>query len=388
MTKLPETDHVTWLKQLVACPSVNPRGGPADVPPFGEARLNAMLAEILGGWGADIDIQEVMPGRTNLIARFAGADRDRCLMLTCHSDTVPTDGMKIDPFEPRIEDGRLYGRGACDTKGSMAAMLAALANVLESPGGLPTSVCFVATCNEEQGATGVRELVRSGFHADAAIVGEPTDLKIVDVHKGAVRFSIEIAGRAAHSSDPRRGINAISKAAAIIRRIDGPLNDELTRSPHPRLGPPVISVGIVQGGFLVNIIPDRCLIEIDRRLLPGETADSATEQLRRHIDAVAAAEPPLDYILRQTQYYPPLESDPRSPLGCLLAETVGSVTGNAEFVAAPWGSDAGSLHVAGIPVFVFGPGSISEAHSSCEFVDLDTVADAMKVYTELIRRFR
>ncbi len=382
------TDAIAWLKKLIACPSVNPRGGPVDAPPYGEARLNNMLARELERWGAVIEFQEPLPGRTNMIARFAGHRPDRCLMLECHSDTVSTDGMTIDPFTPLIRDGRLYGRGASDTKGAMAAMLAALADVLENDGKPPTTVCLVTTCNEEQGATGAHELMQSGFRADAAIVGEPTDLRIVDTHKGAVRFALDVIGRAAHSSDPSQGINAISKTAAIIRHIDGPLAAELTRQRHPRLGSPVISVGVIRGGSLVNVIPDRCTIEIDRRLLPGETAETATGQLTQHIDAVAAAEPPLQYRLRQTQYYPALESDPQSTFGGIVVEAVKNAVGNAEFDAAPWGSDAGAFHAAGIPVFVFGPGSIRQAHSADEFVDPDAVNTAAKVYANLIRRFR
>lgn len=382
-----EEDPVVWLQKLIACPSINPRGGPVDAPPFGEHRLNTMLADELNGWGAAIELHEVMPGRTNLLARFAGQRRDRCLMLECHSDTVPVDGMTIAPFTPQIRDGRLYGRGACDTKGAMAAMLAGLAKVLTADGAPPSNVCFVATCNEEQGATGAQALMQSGFRADAAIVGEPTALRIVDAHKGAIRFEIRVDGRAAHSSDPSLGINAISKMAAVIARIDGSLADELARVSHPRLGSPVVSVGIIHGGSLVNVIPERCIIEIDRRLLPGETAATATTQLQAHLDALAAIDPNLRCQVRQTQYYAPLEANPQSPFGRQLAESVRTITGRLEYEAAPWGSDAGAYHAAGIPVFVFGPGSIRQAHSADEYVDLDQLTTASAVYADIIRRF-
>ncbi len=388
MSTTPSNDPVEWLKQLVACPSVNPRGGPIDAPPFGEARLNKMLADTLQHWGADIEFQEPLPGRTNLIARFAGRDTDRSLMLECHSDTVSVEGMTIDPFIPRIRDGRLYGRGASDTKGAMAAMLAALAEILENGEKPPTTVYLVASCNEEQGATGSRALMESGFRSDAAIVGEPTGLRIVDTHKGAVRFELDVIGRAAHSSDPSQGINAISQAAQIIRCIDGPLAAEIAHHGHPRLGPAVISVGVIRGGSQVNVIPDHCTLEIDRRLLPGETAETATAQLRQHLDEVAAGNPLLEYQLTQTQYYPALESDPHSAFGEMVQKTVRTITGNAVFDAAPWGSDAGAFHAAGIPVFVFGPGSIRQAHSADEFIELNAVHTAAKVYADLIRRFR
>lgn len=322
-----------------------------------------------------------------MIARFAGRHPDRSLMLECHSDTVSAENMSIDPFTPIIRDGRLYGRGASDTKGAMAAMLAGLAEVIKNDGKPPVTVYLVTTCNEEQGATGAHALMESGFRTDAAIVGEPTDLRIVDTHKGAIRYRLDVIGRAAHSSDPRQGINAISKAAAIIRRIDGPLTDELAQSRHPRLGCPVISVGVIDGGSLVNIIPDRCRFEIDRRLLPGETGPSATAQLTRHLDAVGAEDPPLSYRLHQTQYYPPLAADPRSAFGVMLDRVVARFTGASGFEAAPWGSDAGPFHDAGIPVFVFGPGSIRQAHSADEFIALDAVKKAAGIYAEFIRQF-
>ncbi len=388
MTTPCEADAVAWLERLVACPSVNPRGKPVTGAPFGEARLNTMLGEVLRQWGATLEFQEEVPGRTNMIARFTGRDADRCLMLEAHADTVPVDGMTIAPFTPLIRDGRLYGRGACDTKGALAAMLAGLATVLNDEGIPPTSVCLVTTCNEEQGATGAKALIRSGFRADAAIVGEPTGLRIVDAHKGVVRYRLTVRGRAAHSSEPSQGINAISKIAAVIRRIDGPLTTELACNRHPRLGPPVISVGTIQGGFLVNIVPDECVIEIDRRLIPGETVAMATAQLRRHIDEVAVVESPLDYELDETQHYAALECDPHGDFGHHLAAALTDVMGEVQYDAAPWGSDAGAFHDAGIPVFVFGPGSIRQAHSADEYVEIDAVRTATRVYADLIRRFR
>lgn len=381
-----ETDPVAWLRRLVACPSVNPLGGPADAPPFGEARLHRMLGETLREWGADVTFQDAAPGRTNLVARFKGPREGLGLMLESHGDTVSVEGMTIDPFAAEIRDGRLYGRGACDTKGSMAAMLAGLAAVLERDGRPPCDVCFVAVCNEEQGATGARLLMESGFRADGAVVGEPTSLRIVDAHKGIARFTVEVAGRAAHSSDPKQGVNAISRMAAVVACIDGPLSAELARTAHPRLGPPVISVGVIRGGVQVNVVPDRCVIEVDRRLLPGETAATAEAQLRRHLDAWPA-DPPLRYRIRPAQVYAPLDADRSTPLARAVEDAVEAVTGAPVYEAAPWGSDAGIYHAAGIPSLLLGPGSIAQAHCADEYVDLDEVRAAARIYAEIIRRF-
>jgi len=375
------------LSRLIACPSVNPNHQPFSGPPYGEERMARLLSELLGGWGADVTLREVLPGRFNLIARFKGKKPRPSLMLEAHSDTVEVADMSIPPFEPRIAGGRMYGRGACDDKGPMTAMLLGLRAVLDEDGGFPSDVCFVAACNEECGASGASGLVGEGFRTDAAIVAEPTSLEIVDAHKGVARWRIQTHGVAAHSSAPERGVNAISAMARLIERINGPLAASLAKKRHPRLGSPTVCVGTIRGGTQVNVVPAQCEIEVDRRLLPDETAAQATADLVRELEDLKRSEAGFDYSLEETEQYPPLEEDPKGPIASAVAAACAKVLGRATFQAAPWGADSGIYKSAGIPCVVFGPGSIRQAHTRDEFVELDQVAQAVAVYAEVIRCF-
>jgi len=200
---------VRLLTELVRCASVSPGTGPVTGPPYGEGRLAALLAEKVRALGGGVELREVEPGRPNFIGTFEGRDPGRSLMLEAHGDTVAVDGMTIDPFAARVRDGRLYGRGSCDTKGSMAAMLLAIEQVLAQDGATPVTVYFVSTCGEEITGLGAKALAAEGFAADVAIIGEPTDLDVIHASKGSGRFRIETFGVAAHSSAPAGGVNAI-----------------------------------------------------------------------------------------------------------------------------------------------------------------------------------
>jgi acetylornithine deacetylase len=375
------------LSRLVSCPSVNPgRGEPAG-PPFGEAAMADLLAGLLSGWGAETRKAEIAPGRFNFIARFKGADPGRSLMLEAHADTVSVAGMTIDPFVPVVRDGRLYGRGSCDCKGPMAAMLLAIRTVLDEPAPPPATVYFVATGDEEVGAGGARRLMADGFRVDAAVVGEPTDLAVVCAHKGAYRCRIVTKGRAAHSSDPSQGVSAIARMARVVEAIDGPLARELRRTQHPVLGSPTVSVGVICGGRQVNIVPDRCEIEVDRRTLPGETADGVERQFRDHLDVLRAADPALEYDLEALEWLPAFEESPDGPLARRVGGACEKVLGRAEFKGVPWTANVGIFRQAGIPCLLFGPGSIRQAHTADEYVELDQVARAAAVYAEILRGF-
>jgi acetylornithine deacetylase len=309
-------------------------------------------------------------------------------MLEAHSDTVAVEGMSIPPFEPRVAGGRMYGRGACDDKGPMAAMLLGLRAVLDEEGGkLPSEVYFVSTCNEERGASGASRLMAEGFRTDAALVAEPTDLEIVDAHKGVARWRIRTHGAAAHSSRPERGVNAISAMARVIERINGPLAGSLAKKRHPRLGSPTVCIGTIRGGTQVNVVPARCEIEVDRRLLPDETTEQATAELVRELEELKGSAARFKYSIEEIERYPPLEEDPKSPIASAVAAACAKVLGRASFTAAPWGANSGVFKEAGIPCVVFGPGPGRQAHTRDEFVELDQVAQAAGVYAEVIRNF-
>jgi acetylornithine deacetylase len=379
-------DAAELLARLVACPSVNPGRRAPPGPPFGEGAIADLLASHLCPLGAEVRKVEISPGRFNLLARFAGGGR-RTLMLEAHADTVPAEGMAVAPFDPAIRGGKLFGRGSCDTKASMAAMLLAIRSVVA--GGAPpaATLYFVATGDEELGATGAASLVAGGFRADAAVVGEPTDLQIVYAHKGAHRLRLAVRGRAAHGSRPAAGTNAIARMARAVEAIEGPLARELAGRGGGVLGPPTVNVGVICGGTQVNVVPDRCEIEIDRRTLPGENREGVMGEFRRLVESLPMPGPPLEYDLEELEWWPAMEEPRDGRLARLVESACASVLGRAQFVAAPWTSNAGIFRRAGIPSIVFGPGSGRQAHAAEEFVDLDQVVLAARVYAEIIRRF-
>ena len=374
------------LSRLVACPSVNPVGAAPAGPTFGEGAMAGLLASILSAWGAETRQREIAPGRFNFVASFPGAGPRR-LMLEAHSDTVSVEGMTVAPFESVVRDGRLYGRGSCDAKGPMAAMLLAIRSVIGGGAKLPATLHFVSTADEEIGATGAKRLAAEGFRVDAAVVGEPTDLAIIHAHKGASRLRITTRGRAAHSSDPSAGVNAIARMARVVEAIEGAMAEQLAARPHPVLGPPTVSVGRIRGGTQVNVVPDRCEIDVDRRTLPGETSAGVVAEFRALLDGLRAGDPHLAYDIEESQWWPAFEEDPGGPVARLVASAAAKVLGRAEWRGAPWTSNAGIFRAAGIPCVLFGPGSVRQAHTAGEFIELAEVVKAARVYEEIIRGF-
>src|SRR5205085_1020835 len=238
--------------------------------------------------------QAVARLRDNLVARGERPGARRTVLLEAHQDTVPADNMTIDPFGARVEGGRLYGRGACDVKGGMAAMLAAFARLVrEKPAGA-ADVILACTVDEEHTFTGVTRLVESGLRADAAVVAEPTCLKIVHAHKGVIRWHLETTGRSCHSSSPEQGVNAIYRMGRVLTGIERYADRLRASRSDLLLGPPTISVGRVEGGTSVNTVPDRCRIEIDRRVIPGEDAAAAPADLEAFLRASESVGVPFE----------------------------------------------------------------------------------------------
>jgi acetylornithine deacetylase len=388
-------DPAETLRKLVAIPSVNPMGQDESGPDLGEARLTNHLASLFDSLGIEHHRDPVHPGRDNLIARIDGevpCDRGGPLILLgAHQDTVPVGGMTIEPFSPRIKDGRLYGRGSCDVKGGMAAMLVAAARLAdERPAGMPT-VIVACTVNEEEGFSGARALARmcSGGGSviprlpDAAVIAEPTDLDVVVAHKGVTRWQCHTRGRAGHSCRPEAGENAIYKMAAVLEALQRYHREVLPGlGSHPLCGTATLSVGTIHGGVVVNTIPDRCTIEIDRRLRPGEVAAAAHRHLAEYLASLPGqTEPPtLDPPFMEG---PAMSNADNGPLADRLASLVEEVAGRCRRLGVPYATDAAFLAAEGVPTVVFGPGSIAQAHTNDEWISLDQVERA----TEILYRF-
>lgn len=375
------TEATRLLRDLVALPSINPMGRdlPADL--IHEHRVTAYLEKFFRGLGVDCQRQAVAPGRDNIVARCDVPGADRTLLFEAHQDTVPVDGMTIDPFGSRIEGNRLYGRGACDIKGGMAAMLAAFARIVkEKPRGA-AHLIMACTVDEEHTFLGVQELMKRGVKADFAVVAEPTLLNIVHAHKGVARWKLGTTGRSCHSSAPEQGINAIyrmGKVLTVIERFAEELRGSRT---DPLLGPPTISVGRIEGGSSVNTVPDRCQIEIDRRVIPGEKPEDTPGQLRTFLERAG-----IDVALEMTPLY--INAPALSPMGSealvqRLGAAINAVRGRHTVHPVPYGTDASTIAEGGVPAVVFGPGDIAQAHTCDEWIDLDQLNEASEILHRL-----
>jgi acetylornithine deacetylase/succinyl-diaminopimelate desuccinylase family protein len=374
------------LRDLVALPSINPMGRPLQGPEIYEHRVSAYLDNFFRSLGVPYERQSIAPLRDNVVARYEAPDAKSTLVFEVHQDTVPVDNMTIDPFGSHIEGGRLYGRGACDVKGGMAAMLAAFARVVRDKPRGAARLVLACTVDEEFTFLGVKRLVKDDLHGGTsgpirAIAAEPTQLNIVNAHKGAVRWHLRTTGRSCHSSRPELGVNAVYRMAHLLPAIERFADELRTARVDPRLGPPTLSVGRIEGGTSVNTVPDRCSIEIDRRLLPGENGAAVvghlTAYLREHVPGIdfECSEPWLSS--------PALSPDGSEELVGLLGQAIDAVAGSHQVMAVPYGTDASKLAQAGIPSVVFGPGDIARAHTCDEWVPLDEVEQASEILYRL-----
>jgi acetylornithine deacetylase len=373
---------IRHLRDYVAIPSVNPMRRddlPAEI--VGERRYAEHLREQLRRLGLDAELVGD-PQRPSVVAEATGSAARETVLVASHLDTVPVDGMEIDPFDPRIEGGRLYGRGSCDTKGGMAALVDALEQVLES-GALGRNVIVVGEADEELGSAGVRDVLRhlGARRPDWILATEPTDLRVVTRHKGIALVELVARGRAAHSSSPESGSNAVVSLSRAILALED-LSRQLARRKDPRLGPPTLSVGVVGGGQAPNVVPSRAWLTMDRRLLPGETS----EQLRQEVESTLLEHDVAHVSVTSCAVEKgPLctEDDHPAVRACQAALAgVGLPTGPE---AVAFGTDAGVFAQEGLPGVVLGPGSIAQAHTAREFVELREVESMTEVFVRLLQ---
>ncbi|QDU78518.1 Acetylornithine deacetylase [Polystyrenella longa] len=387
------TSPVDLLKQLIAIPSVNPMGQSVSGDIYYETAVTRWLVGLFEERKIPYRVQEVSPGRANVVAVCHAPGATKTVMLDAHQDTVPVEGMTIPPFEPTEKEGRIYGRGACDVKGGMAAMLSAFLRLTESEATLPNHVLLSCSCDEEATLGGIQRLADEWSNAndsqsepesllhrspDLAIIAEPTELDVINAHKGVVRWKINVAGRACHSSAPREGESAIYRMGHILRLLEEYAEQlESERKAHPRLGSATISVGIIKGGSSVNIVPEHCEIEIDRRLIPGEEGLAAQAELHQflssHVDfEIIFSEPWVNV--------PPLSDTENGLLSKVLLQTIEPVAGERTSIAVPFGTHASPVAAAGVPAVVFGPGSIDQAHTKDEWIEVKQLEQAAEIY--------
>ena len=350
------------LAELIALPSVNPAFLPPRHPRAGEKNAADFLAVTAARAGLEVELQKVLPGRSNVIARLLPKYNTRLtILLAPHLDTVGADGTQ---FIPQRKNGRLHGRGACDTKGSVAAMLAALCELAEARSRpLETEIVFAGLIDEENAQAGSRALVAGGFKADLAIVGEPTKLQVVTAHKGSLWLELATRGRAAHGATPHLGRNAIFEMARVVEVLETDYARRLKKQKHRLLGAGTVNVGKISGGTQPNIVPDHCVISIDRRTLPGETEAGVRREIAR---LLAAKKLPVKISSSKLAPALPLETDPRLPLVQEFLRAAKQIRP----VGVDYFCDAAVLAAGGIPSVVFGPGDIAQAHTSEEWISM------------------
>ena len=287
-------EPLALARALVATPSVNPE---LEESGAGEAAVAELTAGWLRAWGLSVEMFEVAPGRWNVVGRLGGKGTGPTLLLNGHLDTVGVAAMSVDPFGAELREGRLWGRGSCDMKGGVAALLAATARVArESPSG---ELIVALTADEEHASLGMEALVGSGMKADAAVVCEPTGLAVMPAHKGFVWVEVDFRGRAAHGSLPEAGVDAIEHAGLYLTAL-GALRTRLrTREPHPLLGRGSFHAGTIDGGSAPSVYPDACQLVLERRTLPGENPAGIIEEFQAVLDGLAAHVPELDAKLTQ-----------------------------------------------------------------------------------------
>ncbi len=375
------------LADLVALPSVNPMGRPLTGPNLYEYRVTDYLEHFFRALGVPYERQRVAAQRENIVAWLAPPGATSTLIFEAHQDTVPTDHMTIDPFGARIEGGRLYGRGACDVKGGMSAMLAAFARLVHQKPAGAVRVVMACAVDEEHTFLGVQRLVkddmrRGGTGPIRAVVAEPTNLRIVHAHKGVVRWYVTTSGRSCHSSRPELGVNAIYHMAGVLPHVERFAEELRATRSDPLLGPATLSVGVIEGGTSVNTVPDRCRVEVDRRALPGEEPRALPGHLLAYLRE--RVDPAVSFACSE----PWLNCPALSPTGSeelieRLGKAIDRVAGSHQVLAVPYGTDASTLAEAGIPSVVFGPGDIAQAHTCDEWVALEEVEQASEVLYRL-----
>jgi len=373
---------IQMLRDLIAIPSVNPMGRedlPAEI--VGEQAVAEHVAGLLGRLGMDAALIG-RGGRTSVVAEAHVSASAETLLVASHLDTVPVDGMEIDPFDPVIEGDRVLGRGSCDTKAGMAALLEALGRVLER-GRLKRNLIVVGESDEELGSRGVSDVLAhlGDRRPDWVLATEPTELRLINAHKGVVHAEVCAQGRACHSSDPGLGRNAIVLLARAILAIEEGAAIFAQR-PHPQLGPATLSIGIVKGGQAPNIVPDEARLWVDRRTLPGETPELVRQQIEQSLVAAGVdAEVRVD---RCSEEKPPLETTPDQLAVRTCAAALESVGLSGACGPVSFGTDAGVFARAGIPGVVLGPGSISVAHTSREYVPIGEVETMARIFERLL----
>lgn len=367
---------IELTKELLRVRSENPPGDQSAIAEFLESKMKEI--------GLQVEKYDYEPGKPNVIGKLVGKNRRPILMLNGHVDTVPAgdiDMWRSNPFEPVVRDGKLYGRGAADMKGGLAAMIYAAKKIIDAELDLSGSLLVTCVVDEEVTGYGTQSLVDRGYTADFAIVGEPTELAVLTAHKGALEFTVTTTGKSAHGSTPRKGLNAIYKMSKVCLALEKYL-DELEKTRHPLVGSPTISVGKIHGGTAVGVVPEKCQIWVERRTVPEESLDDVKAGIETLLKRLRDADPELNVDWKVTLEVDASETPSESPIVKRSLEAVSEVTGTTAtakgFVAV---CDMRFLVNQGrIPTVILGPGSMDQAHVTDEYVEIQQLVNSAKIY--------
>lgn len=378
-------DVLGMTRALVAIPSVNP-DLVGDVEAAGEEAMARCCAAWLKGWGYDVDISRPVPGRASVLARRSGARPGRTLLLNGHLDTVGTEGMTIDPFDPVVRDGRLYGRGSCDMKSGIAAVLE-VARSFAGREDAAGELIVALTADEEYGSVGMSDLLNNGLRADAAVVTEPTSLALMSANKGFLVIRTVVRGFAAHGSRPDLGRDAIRGAGRILAAFDVFEREAAEAEPHPLLGRGTIHAGTIRGGSAVSVYPDRCELVLEARCLPGEDQEVVVARFSAVLAEARRRDPDLAVEVEPVLFRPGTEIHTGHELVRELSDALRAEGEEVRIEGMSAWVESALLNEAGIPALCFGPGSIEQAHTADEFVPVDEVERGFRVLERFARGF-
>lgn len=368
------------LQELIRIPSVNPDCAP-DQGATGENDCARWVGGFLESIGADVTYDEVLPNRPNVIGRFPSKATSKGVLLAPHIDTVSVSGMTVDPFAADIVDGKIYGRGASDTKGTMAAMLWALSTLKDELATLQRPVAFVGLMGEEAGQPGSSHFAARYSHEfDFALVGEPTELETVHAHKGCVWLELTARGRSCHGSTPHEGVNAIRPMLEHLSGLFDAIESILPDYHDETLGAPTLNVGMIKGGTSPNIVPNACSVTMDFRETPSFCAAGGSLSLVQRLlsEAGLADLFEIKILCDSVPLLTPPETD-----GVRRLQSIGS-----SLTTAPWFCDAGRLSGGGIPSVACGPGSIAQAHTKDEFLAINDLEKGVEFYRNFIKTYQ
>ena len=377
------SEIVELLKRLVRINSVNPslvEGAP------GEAEIAECIADFMQGIGLQTSVEEVEPGRPNVVGVLKGVGGGSTLMLNGHMDTVGIDYMEIDPLDPVVKEGKLYGRGSNDMKGGLAAILSAAKALVDSGVELQGDLIVAAVCDEEYASIGTERLVDK-VKAEAAVIGEPTGLQVLVAHKGFAWIDVETRGVAAHGSRPEIGVDAIAKMGKVLVGIERLQEDVFKRKKHRLVGSPSIHASTIQGGRELSTYPDRCKLQVERRMIPGEEQRDVDAEMKALLASLSKADPKFDSGYRITFVRGPMEVSPDEEICRILRRSMLEITGTEpSFVGGSGWMDTEIIWKRGTPAVAFGPRGAG-SHSAVEYVELDSVINAARILELTAVRF-